>query len=146
MSEENMVYNIAGWSVTLPANWPFLVDAEMQPPQYIYEEPFGRVMVCCSSCAFHDITTDMAPDADTLQFFFCTACEQMGMRPAGLAAWYPPGFATLAYRGFARDGRAMVGFGICAPGSLLMVYFLAVIEEDCAEYYKYVQMIRRYVG
>ena len=49
MSEENMVYNIAGWSVTLPANWPFLVDAEMQPPQYIYEEPFGRVMVCCSS-------------------------------------------------------------------------------------------------
>ena len=110
MSEENMVYNIAGWSVTLPANWPFLVDAEMQPPQYIYEEPFGRVM------------------------------------PAGLAAWYPPGFATLAYRGFARDGRAMVGFGICAPGSLLMVYFLAVNEEDCAEYYKYVQMIRRYVG
>ena len=70
----------------------------------------------------------------------------MGMRPAGLAAWYPPGFATLAYRGFARDGRAMVGFGICAPGSLLMVYFLAVNEEDCAEYYKYVQMIRRYVG
>ena len=60
----------------------------------------------------------------------------MGMRPAGLAAWYPPGFATLAYRGFARDGRAMVGFGICAPGSLLMVYFLAVNEEDCAEYYE----------
>ena len=70
MSEENMVYNIAGWSVTLPANWPFLVDAEMPPPQYIYEEPFGRVMVCCSSCAFHDITTDMAPTRIRCNSFF----------------------------------------------------------------------------
>ena len=107
MSEENMVYNIAGWSVTLPANWPFLVDAEMQPPQYIYEEPFGRVMVCCSSCAFHDITTDMAPDADVSKWECGRPVWRLGIRRAsprwliavlrGMAGrWWALAFARLA--------------------------------------------------
>ncbi len=165
--QENQVYNIDGWQVTMPAHWQFYVDAQAKPPQYIFQEPYNRLVVCFSSCTFQDESSSGVPEPGSLQLLFSTACEQMGMRPLitqlgtvmveNLAAYYPPGFSTLAYRGLTKDGDIMVGFGIFAPGVMLMVYFVGADEEDFGgdnfggnrpdneSYFSYVRLIRRYL-
>lgn len=160
MLEGKQVHNIDGWQVTLPAHWQLVVDAQARPPQYIFQEPYNRLIVCVSSCNFHDETSRSGvPEPGALQMLFSTACEQMGMRPLitqlgtvmveNLAAYYPPGFPTLAYRGLTRDGDIMVGFGIFAPGTMLMVYFVGADEDDFSKddvnYFDYVKLIRRFI-
>lgn len=160
MLEGKQVHNIDGWQVTLPAHWQLVVDAQARPPQYIFQEPYNRLIVCVSSCTFHDETSRSGvPEPGALQMLFSTACEQMGMRPLitqlgtvmveNLAAYYPPGFPTLAYRGLTRDGDIMVGFGIFAPGTMLMVYFVGADEDDFSKddvnYFDYVKLIRRFI-
>lgn len=159
--EANRIHNIDGWQVTLPAHWQLLVDAQASPPQYIFQEPYGRLVVCVSSCTFQDESSSGVPEPSMLELLFSTACEQMGMRPAvtrlgsanlsTLRAYYPtaPGLSTLAYRGLTKDGGVMVGFGVFAPGTMLMVYFVGAEEADFVDdevnYFDYVRLIRRIV-
>lgn len=159
--EANKIHNIDGWQVTMPAHWQLLVDAQAMPPQYIFQEPYGRLLVCVSSCTFQDASASGVPAPSMLELLFSTACEQMGMQPAvtqlgstNLAAlqnYYPtePGLSTLAYRGLTRDGDSMVGFGIFAPGAMLMVYFIGADSSDFGgedvDYFAYVRLIRRFI-
>lgn len=120
------------------------------------------MLICASACTFQDQSPSGVPEPEVLEMLFSTACEQMGMRPAvnqvglntlaALTAYYPPDFSTLAYRGRTRDGGVMVGFGIFAPGTMLMVYFVGVDEADfvrtdaeSASYFEYVRLIKRFI-
>lgn len=164
--EANRIYNIDGWQVTFPSHWQLVVDVQASPPQYIFQEPYGRLIVCVSSCTFQDFSNSGVPEPSMLEMLFSTACEQMGMRPAAgpaitqlgsaspttLTSYYPvtPGLSTLAYRGLTRDGDMMAGFGIFAPGAMLMVYYIGASESDFVndevDYFDYVKLIRRLVG
>ncbi len=138
------------------------MDATAHPPQYIFQEPYGRLLICASSCTFQDESPSGVPEPEVLQLLFSTGCEQMGMRPAvnqvglntlaALTAYYPPGFSALAYRGQTRDGGVMVGFGIFALGTMLMIYFVGAEESDFVKndaestsYFEYVRLIKRFI-